>query len=176
MPAGGALEVIANWAALAATDVCCEALPPAPVHCNAYETVPAAAGMADWEPLVATAPDQSLSLGVAEAVQEVACVLDQVRVTDCPTVTELGDAEIVTVGLAGGGGTTTALPTTAGIEQTKTADNGYEQRRLFHDTTSCQRFPQHHLLTMVRIRMKAYHWVAFRTEGAETRPPRKWCL
>jgi hypothetical protein len=43
-------------------------------------------------------PDQSLSLGVVEAVQEVAFVLDQVSVTDWPKVTVLDDAEIVTVG------------------------------------------------------------------------------
>jgi hypothetical protein len=43
-------------------------------------------------------PDQSLSLGVAEAVQEVAFVLDQVSVTDWRKVTVFDDAEIVTVG------------------------------------------------------------------------------
>jgi hypothetical protein len=53
-------------------------------------------------------PDQSLSLGLAEAVQEVAFVLDQVNVTDCPSVTVLGDAESATVGAGGGGGL--ALP------------------------------------------------------------------
>jgi hypothetical protein len=100
--------VIANCGAVMVTDADLEALPPAPVHCNVYETVPSADGTADWDPLVAMAPDQSLWLGVDEATQEVACVLDQVSVTDTPKVTEVGDAEIVTVGIAGGG--TTVVP------------------------------------------------------------------
>jgi hypothetical protein len=57
-----------------------------------------------WEPLVGSAPDQSLSLGLAEAAQDVAFVLDQVSITDSPSVTVLDDAESVTVGAGGGGG------------------------------------------------------------------------
>ncbi len=64
--------------------------------------VPADTGATDFEPPVGSGPDQSLSLGLAEAVHDVAFVLDQVSVTDCPKVTVLGDAEIVTVGEAGG--------------------------------------------------------------------------
>jgi hypothetical protein len=39
-----------------------------------------AAGVTETEPLVASVPDQSLSVGVAEALQEVALVLNQVSV------------------------------------------------------------------------------------------------
>jgi len=66
--------------------------------------VPADTGVTDCEPFVAWVPDQSLSLGLAEAVHEVAFVLDHVSVTVCPCVTELDDAVIVTVGAGGGGG------------------------------------------------------------------------
>ena len=96
--------MIAKTGVLAVTDAAWEALPPAPVHCNEYEIVPAAAGVTFCEPLVVTLPVQSLSLGVAEAAQEVACVLDQVSVVGCPAVTVVGDAEMVTVGTGGGGG------------------------------------------------------------------------
>ena len=95
---------MANTGALAVTDAECEALTPEPVHCNEYEIVPAAAGVTFCEPSVATVPVQSLSVGVAEATQEVACVLDQVSVVACPTVTVVGEAEMVTVGNGGGGG------------------------------------------------------------------------
>jgi hypothetical protein len=43
-------------------------------------------------------PDQSPSLGLAVAVQDVAFMLDHVNITAWPTVTVLGDAEIVIVG------------------------------------------------------------------------------
>jgi hypothetical protein len=64
--------------------------------------VPADNGETDLEPFVACNPDQSLSLGLAEDVQDVVFVVDQVNPTLCPTVTTLGDAKIVTVGKGGG--------------------------------------------------------------------------
>ena len=66
--------------------------------------VPGAAGVIDAEPLDGSGPDQSLWLGLAEAMQEVAFVLDQASVTFWPSVTLLGDADIVTVGSRVGGG------------------------------------------------------------------------
>jgi len=61
-------------------------------------TLPAEAGETDFDPLVDCVPDQSPSLGVAMAAQDVAFVLDQVSVTVWPTVPELAEAERVTVG------------------------------------------------------------------------------
>jgi hypothetical protein len=66
--------------------------------------VPVDDGVTDCEPLVAWVPDQSLSLGLADAVHEVAFVLDHVSAAVCPWVIELDDAVIVTVGRGGGGG------------------------------------------------------------------------
>ena len=66
--------------------------------------VPVEAGVTDSEPLIGSRPLQSLSFGLAEAVQEVAFVLDQVSITDSPSVTVLDDAESVSVGAGGGGG------------------------------------------------------------------------
>jgi hypothetical protein len=60
--------------------------------------VPGAAGVTDAEPLTGSGPDQSLWLGLAEAVHDVTFLLDQESVTDCPSVTMLEDAEIDTVG------------------------------------------------------------------------------
>jgi hypothetical protein len=42
-------------------------------------------------------------LGLAEAVQEAAFVLDQVSITVCPSVTVAETVVIVTVGINGGG-------------------------------------------------------------------------
>ena len=53
---------------------------------------------------MAWVPDQSVSLGLADAEHEVAFVLDHVSVAVCPCVIELDDAVIVTVGTGGGGG------------------------------------------------------------------------
>jgi hypothetical protein len=55
-------------------------------------------------PLVACAPVQSDSVGVAEAAHEVALVLDQVSVIACPTVAVLLEAVKVTEGFVDGGG------------------------------------------------------------------------
>lgn len=66
--------------------------------------VPAEGGVTGWEPLVDCGPDQSTSLGLAEAEQEVAFVLDQLSATDWPSVTVFDDATIVIVGAFGGGG------------------------------------------------------------------------
>jgi hypothetical protein len=88
---------------LAATVASREALPPAPVHCRVYVIVPGEAGATVAEPLAGSGPDQSFWLELAEAEQEVAFVLDQLSVTFWPSVTLLGDADIMTVGLSGGG-------------------------------------------------------------------------
>jgi hypothetical protein len=66
--------------------------------------VPAEAGVTDSEPLIGSGPLQSLWFGLAEAVQEVAFVLDQVSITDSPSVIVPDDAESVSVGAGGGGG------------------------------------------------------------------------
>jgi hypothetical protein len=58
--------------------------------------VPVFAGVTDCEPLVVGVPDQS-----PEAVQDVAFVLDQVMVTDCPSVIVAGFAVIEIVGAGG---------------------------------------------------------------------------
>jgi hypothetical protein len=52
---------------------------------------------------VASVPAQSLSVGFAEAVQELAFVLDQFSITCCPRATVPVAAVIVTVGIEGGG-------------------------------------------------------------------------
>jgi len=99
-----------SGAMLAATDASREAAPPPPVHCRVYLIVPGAAGVTVAEPLASSGPDQSFWLGLAEAEQEVALVLDQLSVTFWPSVTLLGDAEITTVGLSGGGCSLPAPP------------------------------------------------------------------
>jgi hypothetical protein len=60
--------------------------------------VPCAVGITVAEPPVGWIPAQSASIGLADAVHEVAFVLDQVRVDVSPKVTALGQVEIVTVG------------------------------------------------------------------------------
>jgi len=65
-------------------------------------TLPAEAGETDFDPLVDCEPDQSASLGVAVAAQDVAFALDQVSVTAWPTVPELAEAERVTLGAGRG--------------------------------------------------------------------------
>jgi|SRR5271156_6244101 len=97
-PEGGPEVIVRFEAALAVTETDWEASPPVPVQARLYVTVPDDDGVTDLAPLMDSEPDQSFSLGVAVAVQDVAFSLDQVRVTDWPNVTELEDAEIVTVG------------------------------------------------------------------------------
>jgi hypothetical protein len=48
--------------------------------------VPEAAGVTDREPETICEPDQSLSFGLADAVHDVAFVLDQVSVIDWPAL------------------------------------------------------------------------------------------
>ena len=72
------------------------AVPPAPVQARAKLAVPAALGLTLKVPLVASAP-----LHAPLAVQEVAFVEDQVTVAPWPTVIEVGDTAIVTVGRGG---------------------------------------------------------------------------
>jgi hypothetical protein len=55
-------------------------------------------GWTDCDPLLATGPDQSLSVGFAEAMHELTFLLVQVSITAWPNVTALGDAEIETTG------------------------------------------------------------------------------
>ena len=62
--------------------------------------VSAEVGVTDLDPSAGMGPDQSLSLGFAEAVHEVTFVLDQESVTDSPNVTMVEDAEMDTVGEA----------------------------------------------------------------------------
>jgi hypothetical protein len=71
-------------------------VPPAPVQLNAYCDEPAALGVTVAVPLVAFVP-----LHAPLAVQEVAFVLDHVRVDDCPSVIDVGLSETVTVGAGG---------------------------------------------------------------------------
>jgi len=67
---------------LPVTDADWEALPPEPLHCSVYVIVPAEVGVTDAVPPVGREPDQSLSAGFAEAVQALAPLLDQMRVSD----------------------------------------------------------------------------------------------
>ena len=60
--------------------------------------VPTGGGETTADPLVVSGPDQSLTLGLADAAQDVAFVLDQVSVTGCGgTGGRRVGAEIVTV-------------------------------------------------------------------------------
>ena len=76
-------------------------MPPAPVQVRVYVTVPGVAGVTEAEPLVVSLPDQSPSVELAEALQEVALVLDQVSMVAWPRVTEGELAERATVGIWG---------------------------------------------------------------------------
>ena len=60
--------------------------------------VPATAGVTDRDPEVICVPDQSVWPGFADAVQVVASMVDQVRVTDWPTPVVCADSETLTVG------------------------------------------------------------------------------
>jgi len=83
--------------ALTVTDA--EALPVAPVQVSVYlMDSPSAGRVTVADPLVVSGPDQSLTLGLADAAQDVAFVLDQVSVTGCGgTGGRRVGAEIVTV-------------------------------------------------------------------------------
>jgi hypothetical protein len=70
--------------------------PPAPVQVKVYVVVAVRLFMG-CVPLVASAPLQPL-----DAVQEVALVEDQASVVEPPEVTDVGSAEIETVGTGGG--------------------------------------------------------------------------
>lgn len=70
----------------------CVADPPVPVHCKVYVWL-VERFVKDCVPLVALVPFQA-----PLAVQVVALVEDQVMVEPLPLVTDVGDAEIVTVG------------------------------------------------------------------------------
>ena len=74
----------------------CE-VPPAPVQARVYVLVWFSAPV-DLEPERPGSPDQA-----PEALQDVALVEAQVNVELCPAVTEVGEADRVTVGKAGGG-------------------------------------------------------------------------
>jgi hypothetical protein len=83
--------------ALRVTDA--EALPAAPVQVSVYlMDSPSGVPGTTSDPLVGSEPDQLLTFGLADAVQDVAFVLDQVSVTD-PRGAVGGpvDAEMVTV-------------------------------------------------------------------------------
>jgi hypothetical protein len=73
-------------------------VPPAPVQ-ERLKVLLLVSAPVDALPEVALLPDQA-----PDAVQEVALVEDQLRVDDPPLVTDVGFAEIDTVGAGGGGG------------------------------------------------------------------------
>ena len=63
--------------------------------------VPVTVGITICEPLTDFDPDQSFSLGVEEAVQDVALVLDQLSVSVAPADTEFAEADKEAVGTGG---------------------------------------------------------------------------
>jgi hypothetical protein len=92
---------IDGWATVTVTDWLAE--PPAPVQVKVYVVVAARLFMG-CVPLVASAPLQPL-----DAVQEVALVEDQASVVEPPEVTDVGSAEIETVGTGGGAAVTVTV-------------------------------------------------------------------
>ena len=91
----GTTEIVTVGAAGVFTVSVAEALslPPLPVHVSVYASVPAAAGVSDCVPLVASAP-----LHAPLAVHDVAFVDDQVRVALEPRVMAVELKDKVTVG------------------------------------------------------------------------------
>lgn len=83
---------------LTATGADAEPLPLGAVQVKLYVNAPVFVGVTDLEPLVGSAPDQSLSDGEARAEHEVAPLVDHMSVVDAPRVIAVGDAESETVG------------------------------------------------------------------------------
>jgi len=69
-------------------------VPPAPVQLRLYVRLPVAGGVTDWLPLIALVPVQP-----PEAVQLVTLVVAQDSVVAVPSVTVVGDALKVSVGV-----------------------------------------------------------------------------
>ncbi len=89
---GLALKLTVGAGEVTVTVADCAALPPAPVQLRVYVAFALSAPV-DCEPLVGWLPDQP-----PEAVQEVAFVVDQLKVELPPLTTELGFAARLTVG------------------------------------------------------------------------------
>jgi hypothetical protein len=89
---GFALKLTVGAREVTVTVADCSALPPAPVQVRVYVAFAVSAPV-DCEPLVAWLPDQP-----PDAVQEVACVVDQLKVELSPLTMELGLAARLTVG------------------------------------------------------------------------------
>jgi len=115
------------------------ALPPAPVHVSENVLVPTACGETFCDPVAPFAPAQSFSGGDAEAEQESAFVLDQLRVMEFPNVTELADAVSVAVG---GGGAPIPLPQPCNrsVTTAKRIPSPKSRRTDFMTTTSIKVF------------------------------------
>jgi hypothetical protein len=92
MVLGLALKLTVGARGVTVTVADCSALPPAPVQVSLYVAFAVSAPV-DCEPLVAWLPDQP-----PDAVQEVACVVDQLKVELSPLTIELGFAARLTVG------------------------------------------------------------------------------
>jgi hypothetical protein len=93
---GLALKLTVGAGEVTVTVADCAALPPAPVQVRVYVAF-ALSATVDCEPLVGWLPDQP-----PEAVQEVAFVVDQLKVELLPLTTELGFAARLTVGAGAG--------------------------------------------------------------------------
>jgi hypothetical protein len=92
MVLGLALKLTVGAGAVTETVADCAAVPPAPAQVSVYVAFASSAPVG-WEPLVAWLPDQP-----PEAVQEVAFVVDQLKVELLPLTMELGLVARVTVG------------------------------------------------------------------------------
>jgi len=103
MVLGLALKLTVGAGEVTVTVADCAALPPAPVQVRVY-VVFALSAPVECEPLVGWLPDQP-----PEAVQEVAFVVDQLKVELLPLTTELGLAARLTVGAGAGEVTETVV-------------------------------------------------------------------
>ncbi len=103
MVLGLALKLTVGAGEVTVTVADCAALPPAPVQVRVY-VVFALSAPVECEPLVGWLPDQP-----PDAVQEVAFVVDQLKVELLPLTTELGLAARLTVGAGAGEVTETVV-------------------------------------------------------------------
>jgi hypothetical protein len=103
MVLGLALKLTVGAGEVTVTLADCAALPPAPVQVRVY-VVFALSAPVECEPLVGWLPDQP-----PDAVQEVAFVVDQLKVELLPLTTELGLAARLTLGAGAGEVTETVV-------------------------------------------------------------------
>ncbi len=103
MVLGLALKLTVGAGEVTVTVADCAALPPAPVQVRVY-VVFALSAPVECVPLVGWLPDQP-----PDAVQEVAFVVDQLKVELLPLTTELGLAARLTVGAGAGEVTETVV-------------------------------------------------------------------